>query len=192
MMTFAPGAEDHLSETTVAEYLDNRLPAAERDRVEAHLADCKACRDEVLGARQFLQRRLRSRRLIAGGGLIAVAAALVLMVQMPRITPTSDTRDPMRAGGTESPVVAYGPIGEVSSRALQFIWGATPNVTTYRITVSTGNGRAVWSRSTSDTAVTLPDSVTLLRDQPYYWVVDALLGDGATRTTGLREFRIAQ
>jgi hypothetical protein len=73
--------------------------------------------------------------------------------------------------------------------SLRFVWGAVPGVATYRLTVSGADGAPVWSGSLPDTALALPDSVTLLVDQRYFWVVDALLDDGATRSTGLHEFR---
>ena len=59
---------------------------------------------------------------------------------------------------------------------------------TYRLTVTRGDGAAVWSYSGVDTVAALPDSIVLRPGQRYLWVADALLSDGTTRSTGLREF----
>jgi len=59
---------------------------------------------------------------------------------------------------------------------------------TYRFTVTGSDGVAVWFRSGTDTVITLPDSIVLRPGQTYLWVADALLADGATRSTGMREF----
>jgi len=45
----------HLRLEELSEYLDGRLSEAEAGRVEAHLASCAACRDEVESLRQTVQ-----------------------------------------------------------------------------------------------------------------------------------------
>jgi anti-sigma factor RsiW len=181
----SPRPDDHLTETVLAEYIDRRLTSAERDRAESHLAACPACRTEMLGARQFVRRRTQTRRLIAAGGLIAVAATLLLMVR------TDQEPVIMRAGSSMAALVAYGPSGEVAASPLRFTWSAAQRASTYRFTLSGESGSSVWSSGTADTSLVLPASVTLRSGQRYFWVADAILSDGATLSTGLREFRVA-
>jgi hypothetical protein len=171
-----------VDEFEMAAYLDRRLDAADRDRVEGHLAGCADCRQEMLEVRGLLRRGARPRRLLVGASLLAVVAALVLIVQPGGI-------EQVRGGGTAPSLTAYGPTGDASQSSLRFVWGAAPGVATYRLTVSGGDGVPVWSGSVADTVMALPDSVTLQADRRYVWIADALMGDGSTRSTGLHEFR---
>jgi hypothetical protein len=58
------------------------------------------------------------------------------------------------------------------------------------LTISRADAHPVWSLSSTDTVATLPDSVGLRPSERYFWVADALLSDGTTRSTGLREFGV--
>ena len=182
----------HLSDAEAAEYLDRRLPLAQRDRVEGHLASCPDCRAQLLHARQILADTRQSRRPMVIGGAIAVAAAMVLFLIRPaahqpeRFAPAPVMRGQMETGR----LIAYGPTGETHARKLRFVWSAALGVTTYRLTVTRGDGASVWSQGSTDTSVALSDSVVLRSNQRYFWVADALLGDGGTRSTGLREFSL--
>jgi hypothetical protein len=180
-----------MNDLELAAYLDRRLAGRDQERIESHLAGCAECRNELLETKQLL-RRSRRPRTIAIGSFLAAAAALILVVR-PAMTPRSpaEAAAPMRAGQDAAMMVAYGPIGESSSVSPAFSWGANQRASTYRLTVTTGEGTTVWSVSTADTVVTLSDSVRLRQGERYLWVVDALLDDGTTRSTGFREFRVA-
>ena len=171
-----------MNEFEMAAYVDRRLGPADRERVEAHLAGCAECRHEMLEVRGLLRHAARPRRLIVAASLLAAAAALVLFVRPATLAPVRDA-------GTSPVLTAYGPTGDAALASLRFVWGAVPGVATYRLTVSGPDGAPVWSGSVADTAWALPDSVTLQVDQRYFWVADALLDDGSTRSTGLHEFR---
>ena len=179
-----------MNDLELAAYLDRRLSGPERERVESHLAGCPECRSELIEARQLLRQSRRPRRRMVGG-LLAAAAALILVVR-----PAMETRSPagasspMRAAPDAEVMVAYGPVGESSSASPTFAWGAESGASTYRLTLTTGEGTTVWSVSSADTLVALSDSVQLRQGERYLWVVDALLDDGTTRSTGLREFRV--
>lgn len=175
-----------MNESEVAAYLDRRLPASERGRIEGHLAECQDCRVEVIQSEQLMRRLGQPRRLLMGSGLVATAAALTLVLWPG--APAGKTT--LRDGATSSTLVAYGPTGEVEPQGLRFVWADAPGVTTYRLIVSDEAGAPVWSGSVADTVGSLPDSVTLRRDRGYFWVVDALLADGTIHSTGLREFHI--
>jgi hypothetical protein len=175
-----------MNDLTIAEYLDRRLSMPERQQADMHLAGCPECRDELAEVYEF-QRRARRPRLLAVGGLAAAAAAIILFMVRPVAGPVDETV--VRSGGDQAAIVAYGPLGEAFSVPVHFVWGAQAGATTYRLTVTGRNGTAIWSHSSADTAVSLPDSVSLSAGEQYRWVVDALLDDGASRSTGLREFR---
>jgi hypothetical protein len=78
-----------------------------------------------------------------------------------------------------------------SSRPTRFIWKRDAPDAGYRLTLTDEGGSVRWSIDTSDTTVTLPDSVPLQRGQTYYWYIDALGGDGGTRTSGPRRLSVA-
>jgi hypothetical protein len=125
------------------------------------------------------------------GGAIAAAIVLVFVIVRPDSSET-DQRALMRSDTAGEPLVAYGPIGTPNRLGLRFVWGAVPGAESYRLTVSRGDAHALWSSSGTDTVATLPDSVTLRVNERYYWVADALLSDGTTRSTGLREFGVGR
>jgi anti-sigma factor RsiW len=171
-----------MKDLEMAAYVDRRLYGADRERVEAHLAGCATCRQELRDVRGILRHAARPRRLLVGASLLAAAASLLLIVR-PAVV------DPLRDDGPPSALTTYGPTGDAALASLRFVWGAAPGAATYRLTVSGTDGVPVWSGSVADTVMVLPDSVPLRVDQAYVWIADALLGDGSTRSTGLHEFR---
>lgn len=183
-------ANRHVTDTELAAYLDRTLTPSERDRVEDHLAGCADCRQQLLETKELLERVRRPRNLLVGGAL-AVAAVLVFLVARPE-PGTTDQHTLMRSDGTAAPLVAYGPLGTTANVGLQFVWGPVPDRESYRLDVSRMDGQPVWSSSGTDTVAILPSSVVLRPNERYYWVVDALLRDGTTRSTGLREFGVTR
>jgi anti-sigma factor RsiW len=180
----------HLTDVEIAAYLDRTLTPSERDRVEDHLADCPDCRQHLLETKELLEQVRRPRKLAIGGALVA-AVVLVLVIARPNASGT-DQRPLMRGDAASESLIAYGPIGMPDRVGLRFVWGALPGAESYRLTVSRADAHAVWSSSGTDTVATLPDSVTLRASERYYWVADALLSDGTTRSTGLREFGVGR
>jgi anti-sigma factor RsiW len=183
-------ANGHVTDTEIAAYLDRTLTPYERDRVEDHLAGCPDCRQQLLETKELLERVRRPRKLLIGGAL-AAAAAVVFLVARPN-PDVIDHHTLMRSDGAAAPLVAYGPLGTTAGAGLQFVWSAAPGSESYRLSVNRMNGQAVWSSSGTDTVARLPGSVVLRPNERYYWVVDALLSDGTTRSTGLREFGVAR
>jgi hypothetical protein len=179
----------HVTDTEIAAYLDRTLTTAERDRVEDHLAACPDCRQQLLETKELLERVRRPRNLLISGAL-AAAAVVVFFVVRADSDRTEGTL--MRSDGAAAPLVAYGPLGTTASAGLRFVWSAAPARESYRLSVSRIDGQAVWSSSGTDTVATLPSSVVLRPNERYYWVVDALINDGTTRSTGLREFGVAR
>ena len=183
--------EEHVTEAAVAAYLDRRLPATERTLLVRHLIVCEDCRLEVSDTQALLARQSR-RGWFVTAGLIASAALLVLILR-PGVAPSDPPSSlAIREGGPSPTLTAYGPVGQVRGDSLGLLWGAAPGATAYRVTLSAAGGEALWSSSTSDTSVVLPESAHLESGVQYYWVADALLANGTTRTTGLRGFQIVR
>lgn len=183
--------EEHVTNSALAAYLDRRLPAADRTRLVRHLTVCDECRHEVSETQALLARRGR-KRWFAAAALVAAAALLVMVLRPVVAPPDPPPTVAVREGGRTSTLTAYGPVGELRGDSVRLLWAAAPGATVYRVTVSASGGRAIWSGSTADTTVILPDSARLVPGSAYFWVADALLANGTTRSTGLRGFQIVR
>ena len=188
----------HIAPADIAAYVDRRLASAERERVEAHLADCQECRDEVLAVSRLTRKSLVARRSTAIIPFIGVAAAAVIAVVLMRTPPTGSRliSERMRAdtpaltGELGARIAIHSPEdgNTVATPHPMFIWASVGGPATYRLTVSDQDGAARWTIATSDTSATLPDSVHLDMRTGYFWYVDALRSDGRSATTGARRF----
>lgn len=179
-----------MTELEIAAYLDRRLSLADRDRAEAHMAECPICRDEIVRARMLTRKIARPKRFLVSGGVIAVAAA-ILIVALPALRQRDlfPTGEKQRASESTSALIAFQPVGGTSVKAVHFVWSASAGAVSYRLTLSGENGIPIWTESAIDTSLTLPVTVRLHPELRYYWIVDALLANGMTRSTGLREFQ---
>ena len=185
MSTPSERTGEHMRELEMAAYLDRRLSEPDRERAEAHLAECAECRREFREVRGLLNRSARPRRLLVG-------AESPRRRREPRPLPAPLCHRSAPGWGCSPLLPVYGPTGDASLASLRFVWAAAPGAAGYRLTVSGGNGIPVWSGSVTDTMFVLPDSISLGVDQRYVWIVDALLADGSARSTGLHEFRSMQ
>ena len=186
----ARGTGGHVTEFDIAGYLDRGLSQADRDRVENHLSECTECRHSVAATQHLLSRAKRPRRLLGIATIVAVAATALVVVQLQR--PLAE-REPLRAASTDgSAIVAYSPLGEVAPESIRFMWGRLPEAISYRLTVSSPDGAVVYSNSGVDTTVVLPVNVRLVPSAKYTWVADAIMKDGSTRSTGLRDFELVR
>jgi hypothetical protein len=188
-MTDSTSRPNHLTDSEMARYLDRRVSLEERDRIEDHLASCAECREHALGTQQLL-RRGRRPRIVATGGVLAAAA--VVLIWIARVEPAKDQSAQQLRGVVSDNIglVAYGPTGDAKRESLRFVWGSAAGAASYRLSVTRANGAQVWSQSGVDTVASLPRSVTLLIGERYLWVADAVMRDGSTRSTGLREFSL--
>jgi hypothetical protein len=163
------------------------------DRIEEHLSRCADCRENVVKTQEIVAHERRSRRLLHRGLFLAVAAA-VLLVALPSLRSSMNNAPAVITRSSEqatAAIVAYGPVGETRS-PVRFVWGATADALSYRLTVSAPNGEEVWTASARDTTASIPNNVKLQTGSTYVWIVDAILKDGATRSTGLHEFGLTK
>ena len=180
----------HLEVHEVVCYVERNLTPADRERLEAHLADCDACTAEVAQLWRLRSSARRGRWLAFGAAAAAVLAGVVLL------SPGA------RAPGGEGPLVRDGvpddgpallvitpPDGATVEQHPAMVWHSVSGATTYRVVVTAENGDSVWSGSTRDTAIVLTPGVALERTRRYLWYVDALLSNGRWATSGVHEFR---
>src|SRR5690242_18186481 len=159
---------EHLTEMQIAGYLDRRLSAPDRDRVENHLAECADCRDQLSGAQQVLARARRPRRLVTTAGLLAAAAAVLVIVRV--AIPTGDGEQPaLRGDNSPAGISAYAPRGETRQHVVGFVWGATKDAASYRLSLSGTHGAQLWRYSGRDTTAVRPASVLLHPGTRYLW-----------------------
>ena len=190
-MTQHPGTEE------IAAYLSDGLTPLDRTRVEAHLAECRTCRQEVVSARRLLQSRsVRSRWSMMVPAAAAAVLALAILGRGFLSRPVD--RDIVRGAGTASEVESAPSIqvfspadgSTLAGRAILFAWAGQPGRPLYRLTLTDGSGHALWIRDTADTTIALPASVSLPPTHRYFWYVDALDSDGQSLTTGTRTVSI--
>lgn len=165
----------HLTSGELAAYLDRALPAEERDRAEAHFAECQSCRAELVGAARLLQRVPRVVRWYLPAG-VAAAAALVLMFAPVRhaAIPNAGSASTFREPGVTSVAApsAIAPRGHAPS-VRAFVWSRVPQADHYRLTVVDANGSVLWETQTADTSAVTPVSFPLIPGASYFWKVDA-------------------
>ena len=179
----------HLSPEALARYLDDALTGEERQQVEIHLASCRDCRHELIGARQLQQAYGRGRRIRLLVPLAAAAAILLFVVAIPREGPRpTDTR---AAAGADQRLEVVAPVTgtELAPGEIRFLWRSAAAGTSYSLTLQESDGRVVWTSVVTDTMAQLPDSVTLAPGRTWFWSVDALLPDGRALSTGVQRLR---
>jgi hypothetical protein len=203
MMPDVPASRTgHLTSDEVAAYVDRRSSTAGRSGIEAHLADCDLCRAEVLEVRSMLKSAPQARR--SNGSLRALAgaaAAALILVALPWRDLRHSSSFPDIGAGTERAVVPDGgrdsvvivtPTldGAVAPDRLTFTWRRGESDAQFMVTLLNTRGDILWSRSTRDTVITVPDSVALPPAASYVVYVDALRSDGTSARSAPRMFTI--
>ena len=191
------GTTEHLSAEQVAGYIDDMLSAGEHARVEAHLADCATCRVEVAEAHRLVVSPPRVSRwslLVPLTGALAAGLAAILLINT--AGELSEAGEPqLRAAAPAAEADAalpglavHSPLGTVPRTRVSLAWSPAPMGSVYRVSVSTEGGTPIWAASTTDTILALPAGTALQPGARYFWHVDALLPDGRSVTSGIREF----
>lgn len=182
---------DHLTSLEIGEYLNSGLRSDERKRVAAHLADCDRCRSDLVEARRALSAEAGKSRRGWVAASLAAAAVLALLVFLPQDGRETAPGDLLREDGVGASVAAVSPIdGAEVTGSPRFVWRATGRDTVYRFTLVSESGVVVHDATTPDTTLVLPEPGALPGGEAeLYWIVDALLPDGRTATTGAQRFR---
>jgi len=192
-----PNDAQHLTAEDVAAYLDRRMTTAQRTGAEAHLADCRQCREEVAAVKRLLVARPIGRpMMLIPIGLAAAAALAFVLLNTNRVDPGASTERLRTAPGVTLPADASSQIATrspadgdtIGTVATAMLWSAVAGEPTYRLTLTDASGQPVWTTTTTDTSVTLPQNVVLQSRKTYFWYVDALRADGRAASTGVRRF----
>jgi hypothetical protein len=184
----------HPAAEQIASYLSGTLAAPQRADLEAHLAECRGCRQEVLSSQRLLRSHVinsRQRRVIPFLGAAALVAILLARwASAPRV-PEENVRGIDDAPTLSSPALrALEPADRatIPRGHVVFVWSGQAPGTIYRLTVTSEAGEAVWLRETSDSSLTLPAGISLQPGRTYFWYVDALDTAGQSITSGTRRF----
>jgi hypothetical protein len=190
-------AGGHLTSEEVAAYLDNTLSEAESSRVTSHLADCDACRKEVVSVSKLIAGASRSRRRTIAFSTLAAAAALVFLLVRPSVDSNLPSRVALRGRDTQATsegvasLRAIAPVGpQTGASPIVFVWHQAALGATYQFTLTDDRGGKVWVESTSDTTLALRRETSLLKNRDYHWYVDVLQPDGSSATTGVTSFQV--
>jgi anti-sigma factor RsiW len=190
-VTAAGKHDPHLTPEQTAGYLDEVLTDQERAVVEAHMATCYECRDEVVALRPVVKARSPRRWLLRIGIPVgaAAAAALVLLIQPGLVSRPEPSlhRDPPQD-------VAPGPVPRtpagLGSRPLLLAWSPLDEASRYRVLVFNAEGSILFRAEVGDSVLGLPDSVVLSPGQPYFWKVEADKGWDRWVSSRLVEFSV--
>ena len=182
-------AWSHLSPADVAAYVDGVLPPSERSRVEGHLADCDACRSELVAVARLLRPQRRRQWYVPIG--IAAAAALLLFVW-----PRAAQKAPMSPPNYREPVVTttvapliVAPRGATTAPR-RLVWTSVPHADRYRMTLFDATGAVLWESQTSDTTAAIPATIALRPGASYFWQVAAQTGWNRWVTSDLIDFSL--
>ena len=202
-ITVSETNDPHLKDDVLAAYLDRALPAGERRVAEDHLAECAACRDELVSLSKLVVDRARVRQWPRLGVSVAAVAAAVIAFAMigpwraasrPSTAPADRMRESPLADGASRRAVAVVTPAEgdiVRPGTVRFTWHPVAPNASYLLKVADDTS-VRWRIDTADTTVALPDSVQLERGRSYNWWVDALTAEGRVASTGVRRFRRSQ
>ena len=171
----------HLAASEVAAYVDGSAAPAARARLQAHVAQCDVCRDELVDISRLAAAR-RPRRTAKAWIPAAAAAALVFLLIVP------DDRERQHREGALTTTVApraIAPVGVVDS-ATSLTWSAVPHADGYRVRLFDSSGTVLWERETADTTLALQ----LPRGRAFFWKVDAGTGFDRSASSDLTEFSI--
>ena len=180
--------DDHLEPDEAAAYLEDALGPTDRARIDAHLAECAHCREEIVEAGRIVVTLPAADR--AGRRFwipAAIAASLLLFVARPgQITdaPVAHREAPVTA--IVAPQIVA-PIGAVESLA-RLVWRGAPGADSYHVRLFHADGAVLWEQSTTDTTAALPDSLRFVAGRSYYWKVEAQTGFDRRAASELIEF----
>jgi hypothetical protein len=196
LMELVESGKSHLTDDEMAGYVDRSLAAGERERVEGHLADCSECRAEMRVAANLIRAQKQRKLWYWGSSTVAAAAAVILLVVGP-FSRTASEEPTLRAPGAtlDAGIRAISAVTPQSGATvdrddLTFVWESVGADVNYRFTLTNVLGEEIWQADVGDTSVVLSAEITLVPGEVYVWLVDALLLDGRSVTTGSQSFQL--
>jgi hypothetical protein len=153
-------------------------PEPERLRTLDHVMACRTCSDElellrtVAGAPPV---RSPSRKRI-----LALAASLVLLGGAGLGSwALNRSGGPVTYRAAGASITLLAPAEGAGAATRTFVWSSVPDAVSYRLEIFDSQGAAFFSTTTTDTLVTLPESVALDPSARPSWWVQARLRDGS-------------
>lgn len=193
-------SQQHPGPDELSAYLEGSLAGTERTQIEAHLAGCDGCREDVVEVLRLFRPAARRRVWYVAAGVAAAALAGLLVLALPLGQESGPAGPVLRGPPTALPeenlpsIQIVQPVegSTLEPAALHFAWRALDPTASYRVTITNETGDVVWTESTTDTTASLPPDSVLSREATYFWYVDALMPGGRSFTSGVHEFRIAR
>ena len=194
-------ASVHLSEGQLAGFLDHDLDRGERERVEAHLDQCEACRDELVGAGRLrdsfapslarsVWRRRATRWTAIGGAIAASLVGMLFLRQRDALSPVAVAERARALPERRASIDVVAPANDdiEHSAAIAFTWRSAA-VSIYRFTLLSESGEPLFTAETTDTTVAWPASLKAAAGTVYFWRVDGIAG-GISSSTGAQRLRL--
>lgn len=208
----------HITDVELAQYEEHKLGTVDRARIEVHLADCDECIEHLaaLSRLAYLPRagdvphldavtRRQATRLVQSdrapffSRIVPVVqqsrfalAGVAAMVVGIAVLVLQQADGPSRFRSPEIPVtnIALSPADGSFIRPDEtvFHWTAVPNSVAYRFVLLSEDGRMLWTSVVSDTLMTIPASIALINNHPYYWRVEMLFPDDSRHRTPANAF----
>ena len=202
--TAVAGDTECLDEVALAQLVDGVAVAGEREAHLTHLAGCGHCRRQLAGLVQLLAdpgvaaevrslERLRDRstprrKFLAGAGLIAAAAVVLVLVRPGSGSHGTDRHRGPTITASAAPL-PLSPIGDVAA-ATTLRWTAVPGAERYRLTLFDAAGKLLFETQIADTVTALPDSVAIAPGHLYLWKVEARTAWDRWTSSDLIEFQV--
>ena len=191
-----------LDDDAVAALASGDVSPADRQVLAGHVAACAWCSarvssvasalgdpfvaHEVVAADAGRTRRPTRLRLLVP--LAAAAAAVVIFTTLP--PPNGGPPPPHRASSSVAAAPELvAPVGD-DAAADTLRWTAVAGADRYRVTLFDGAATLVHEAQTADTFTVLPDSIVLVADRPYLWMVQARVGWDRWSDSPLTEFSV--
>ena len=192
-MTTIPSPQGHPDPHEVTAYLSGSADPAARARIEAHIADCADCAEELVAVRRLHRGPPAVSRRFAVAGAAAAAVIAVVLVGQRVGSPAGPTTPPVRGDGSAPAVTTVSPPeGATIEASPTFTWRPVAGASAYRISITRADGDSVWAASVSDTAVRAPEGTLTQGSGTYFWYVDALLADGRSVAGTAHEFHLSR
>jgi anti-sigma factor RsiW len=184
----------------LAAYVDGRLDASARRKVEAHLARCGDCRTIFAETAAFAKRIVRPSRRTTGWIRHPVLSAVATLVVVGALGYVLWDREPPLPQGVTSPayrrsrIRTSAPLGDVATAPSVLHWSAVEDAASYDVRVLEVDRTPLWSGSTSTPGIDLPSEVSALfaPGKTVVWEVTARDRSRAViGESGAQQFRVA-
>lgn len=120
---------------------------------------------------------------------MALAASIVLLIAAGAAWQFTRPTTPVFRSGPSETVRTLSPVGSVAS-ADTLRWTSAGTDARYEVEILDGNGAVVFSGTTNDTLLALPDPGQLSRDTDYRWILRVVTLDSGRAVLEPVEFRI--